>query len=68
MFWVVFCLALTGADLLFAQPVEVEKLLAFDGDMGDHFGISVSLDGNRALVGAYLDGDRGGASGSARIF
>jgi len=42
-------------------------LLPEDGTAGDFFGISVSLDGDRALVGAYLDGDQG-ASGSAYVF
>ena len=44
------------------------KLLAADGAVGDRFGISVSLSGDRALVGAYLDNDIGGASGSAYVY
>jgi len=44
------------------------KLLASDGATGDHFGISVSLSGDTALIGAYLDGDNGPESGSAYVF
>lgn len=34
----------------------------------DHFGYSVSIDGNYAIVGAYQDDDKGNNSGSAYIF
>ena len=46
------------------------KLLASDGAAGDYFGCSVSIsgDGNVALVGAYRDDDKGADSGSAYIF
>ena len=47
------------------------KLLASDGDTaGDQFGCSVSIsgDGNTAIVGAYWDDDKGTNSGSAYIF
>jgi len=44
------------------------KLLAGDGAPGNYFGISVSLSGDTALVGAYNDDDNGGASGSAYVF
>ena len=46
------------------------KLTASDGAADDHFGISVSIssDGNTAIVGAYLDDDKGDNSGSAYIF
>ncbi len=45
--------------------VEQAKLVASDGGIRDHFGQSVSLSGDYALVGAYLDGS---SSGSAYIF
>ena len=47
--------------------IEMSKLLASDGSTSDQFGISVSMssDGNTAIVGAYLD-DSG--RGSAYIF
>ena len=44
------------------------KLTAIDGQQSDWFGGSVSLDGNRALVGAERDDDNGSASGSAYVF
>jgi hypothetical protein len=39
---------------------EVQKLLASDGEAGDNFGVSVTISGNRAIVGARGD-DAGGA-------
>jgi len=48
--------------------VEEAKLTASDGAAIDHFGESVSLSGNYALVGAPYDDDNGTASGSAYIF
>jgi hypothetical protein len=47
---------------------EEEKLLASDGQEGDNFGCYVSLSGDTALVGAWLDGDNGYHSGSAYVF
>jgi hypothetical protein len=45
------------------------KLLADDGAAEDHFGISVGIDGDTALVGAYQDEDTAGAAqGSAYVF
>ena len=35
---------------------------------GDGFGISVAVDGNTAVVGAYKDDDAGADSGSAHVF
>ena len=45
-----------------------QKLFPSDGAAGDQFGISVSLDGNTAIIGAYQDDDRGADSGSAYVF
>jgi hypothetical protein len=47
---------------------EVEKLLAADSNENDLFGISVSVSGDYAIVGAYSDDDNGTSSGSAYIF
>jgi len=44
------------------------KLLASDGAGSDCFGISVSINGDYAIVGAYQDDDNGGNSGSAYMF
>jgi len=46
-----------------------QKLLTLDGAAGDHFSEqAVSLDGDTALIGAYMDDDGGSQSGSAYIF
>ncbi len=47
---------------------EIAKLLPDDDDVGDYFGRSVSISGNRVVVGAYLDDDVGIGSGSAYLF
>jgi len=44
------------------------KLTASDGTSSDYFGISVSISGDYAIVGAYSDDDMGSSSGSAYIF
>ena len=44
------------------------KLLPDDGSEGDHFGNSVSLYGDYALVGVKDDDDNGDNSGSAYVF
>ena len=44
------------------------KILASDGGSGDFFGISVDIDGDYAIVGAYEDDDGGNETGSAYIF
>ena len=48
--------------------IEQEKLVASDGAAGDWFGISVSLDGDTALIGAFYDDDDEANSGSAYVF
>ena len=48
--------------------IEQEKLLASDGAAGDNFGISVAVDGDTAVVGAYHDDANGNNSGSAYVF
>jgi len=45
-----------------------DKLFASDFELGESFGISVSMDGDYAIVGAALDDDNGQKSGSAYIF
>ena len=47
---------------------EVEKLTASDGAPADFFGTSVSLDGDRFVVGADGDDDNLSLSGSAYVF
>jgi hypothetical protein len=47
---------------------EEQKLLPADGATGDRFGVSVSVSGGVAVVGAYGDDDNGSLSGSAYVF
>jgi len=47
---------------------QIAKITAPDGAGSDYFGISVSINGDKALVGAYADDDLGDSSGSAYIF
>ena len=44
------------------------KLTASDGASSDQFGISVAVDGDTAVIGAYWDDDSGIRSGSAYVF
>lgn len=48
--------------------LQIAKLTALDAAIGDHFGISVSLNGDTIITGAYCDADGGSLSGSAYIF
>ncbi len=48
--------------------VQEQKLVASDGAFVDAFGGSVSITGDVALVGAFLDDDNGQDSGSAYVF
>ena len=48
--------------------IEQAKLTASDAAADDQFGFSVSISGDYAVVGAYLDDDAGDRSGSAYIF
>ncbi|SPD75284.1 exported hypothetical protein [uncultured Desulfobacterium sp.] len=47
---------------------EQAKLTASDAAAGDYFGLSVSMNGDYAIVGAYADDDKGLSSGSAYLF
>ena len=47
---------------------EQQKLTPGDATPGDHFGHSIALDGNTALVGARFDDDNGNSSGSVYAF
>ena len=44
------------------------KLTASDGAADDYFGYSVALDGTTLVVGAYLDDDNSGNSGSVYVY
>jgi hypothetical protein len=47
---------------------QVAKLTATDAAESDQFGVSVSISGDLALVGAHVDDDNGDGSGSAYVF
>lgn len=47
---------------------EEQKLVAADGEAGDHYGFAVGLERNRALIGAWGDDDNGAESGSAYLY
>jgi hypothetical protein len=47
---------------------EQQKLLASDGTEDDRFGVSVSISGETAVIGADGDDDNGNLSGSAYVF
>jgi hypothetical protein len=52
----------------FVGADEIQKLLASDTTSGENFGVSVSMDGNTAVIGAHLDAEGGSGSGSAYVF
>jgi hypothetical protein len=62
----------SGAAYIFEDSggnwVEQARLSASDGAPHDHFGTSVSVDGDYALVGASYDDDNGRDSGSVYVF
>ena len=61
-----------GAAYVFTRTgsswTQEAKLLANDGAANDLFGFAVALDGDTAVVGAWLDDDAGTSSGSAYVF
>ena len=62
----------SGSAYIFTRSglvwIEEAKLLASDGEMHDHFGISVSISGDTVVVGANGDDDKGMGAGSAYVF
>ena len=54
----------TGSGAMWTQQA---KLTAADGAATDCFGISVALSGGTAVIGSYMDDDKGTDSGSAYI-
>ena len=47
---------------------QITKLLPIDGEADEHFGFSVAISGDIAIVGARFDDDNGTWSGSAYLF
>lgn len=60
----------SGSAYLFdiTSGQQIAKLSAIDAAEEDRFGISVSVSGTHAIIGAYLDDDGGESTGSAYIF
>ncbi len=62
----------SGSAYIFVRSgtnwTEQAKLTASDAAEGDHFGTSVSISGDYAIVGAHANDDGGSYSGSAYIF
>ncbi len=69
---IVLLLFITAMFLFFLEPLHAQigqvKILASDGVAEDDYGWSVSISGDYAIVGAYMDDDSGSASGSAYIY
>ncbi len=59
-----------SGDTTFSYTVAVDeaKLTAAAADVNDQFGISVSISGDTAIVGAYLDDDLAHDAGAAYVF
>ena len=51
-----------------AKAALTAKLIASDGATDDKFGISVAIDGDTIVVGAYQDDDNGDNAGSVYVF
>lgn len=63
-------LIMSSSSIAFGEMIrnETEKLLALNAGMGDRFGRSVDIDGDIALVGAYLDDTNGSNSGAVYVY
>ena len=60
--------ALAAVESLLNPFVQQSKLTASDGAVDDQFGVSITISGDTAVVGAYQDDDKGTDSGSAYVF
>ncbi len=66
----------SGSAYVFVKPAggwtgtlnESAKLIPTDGAAGARFGWNVAIEGNRVVVGAFLDDAKGPDSGSAYVF
>ena len=75
---VCFVLSLMMLSCIFAVYIEkafaidnsavMEKILASDGSVNDYFGGLVAISGNKVVVGAHNDDDKGNDSGSAYVY
>jgi len=64
--------SLKGSTYVFKRGgtswTQEDKLTASDGESSDHFGYSVSINGDYAIIGATGDDDDGSFSGSTYVF
>eukprot|EP00045_Choanoeca_perplexa_P003512 m.31556 g.31556 ORF g.31556 m.31556 type:complete len:234 (+) comp12087_c0_seq1:449-1150(+) len=65
--------SLAGAAYVFERNgtgsyMQVQKLVAEDGQADDLFGSTVAISSSLAVVGAYLDDDKGSNSGSVYVY
>ena len=60
----------TGAAYVFDVTTgeQISRMVTSDRARGDRLGMSVAIEGDRVLVGAYADDDDGKSSGSAYLF
>ena len=63
----IFVISVFFACRTFAHD-ETAKLFPSDANASDSFGISVAIDGNIAIVGAYLNDSRGTDCGAAYVY
>jgi len=66
IFYLAAFLAFAGATGVLASSET--KIIASDAEADDSFGISVSVDGDYAIVGAWLENTGGSIAGAAYIF
>jgi hypothetical protein len=62
------CVNACSMDVKQVVLTRKHKIVPDDNEANDHFGISVAMDGDRAVVGARGDDDRGAQAGSAYVF
>lgn len=69
-FLMVVSVAMFGMSLgaVTSAQTEIDKLNALDAAGFDDFGVSVSISGDAAVVGAPQDDDAGGATGAAYVY
>jgi hypothetical protein len=63
----IFLVSVLFARTTFAHD-ETAKLFPSDANAGDNLGVSVAIDGNVAIVGAYLNHSRGADCGAAYVY
>jgi len=65
---VVLAIAVVGIPAWALTAEQEAKLVPSDDDDFSSFGVAVAVDGDTAVIGAYMDDDNGSESGSAYVF